>query len=114
MGLYLHCAGWNWKKDAKTENALFTGEAFPTAWGSEGLKTSGKPSHFIWVNDTDKIEHPVRCVLPLQGHDSQSIKDRVAETLKSVSLELIPQPDPPQKPIPATPPVEVPEVIEDI
>lgn len=93
MELFLHCAGHHMKHDAKTDGALFTGEAFPVAWTLADVRTNGRPTHFIWVNDSDKQEHPVRCVLPLCGDESATIKDRVLATLTSVSLQMIEQPE---------------------
>lgn len=108
MELFLHCAGHHMKADAKADGALFTGEAYPVAWTKADVRTNGRPTHFIWVNDTDKQEHPVRCVLPLQGDESLTVKVRVVETLKNVSLQLIEQlAEPTLTPTPAPVPVPV-------
>lgn len=92
MELFLHCAGWHMKDDAKTDGALFQGEAYPVAWTKQDVRTNGHPTHWIWVNDSDKQEHPVRCVLPLSGDETMSVEQRVVATLTSVSLQLIEQP----------------------
>lgn len=86
--LYLHCGGWHMRADAKTDGALLIGEAYPAAWKKINLETNGHPTHWIWVTDSAKQEHPVRCVLPLQGDESQPVRDRVVATLENVSLQL--------------------------
>lgn len=110
MDLFLHCGNWHFRDVAKTENPIFEGEAFPVAWNQGDLKTNGGPTHKVWVNGSDKLAHPVRCVLPLQGDETMSTKDRVVKTLTSVSLQLIPQP---QATVDTVSPVSSPVMVDD-
>ncbi len=108
--LYLHCGAYQMRDDAKTSGALLIGEAFPAAWKKINLEQHGNPTHLVWVTDSPKQEHPVRCVLPLQGDELMSVQERVVLTLDSVALKLHGEPVLPGGNSPAPPaPIDEPD-----